>query len=217
MASATARSGPAHHRQDRHRAADRARHRHALLPAGRAERCLLRRPVRRDQPPAADPYPPRAGRRLSGARRGHGHRQAVRLLRGAGPGLSQHHGGLVAGLRQQRAGAGDLRPGAARLRQPRHRLPARHPRSARHHAAADQVVGPHLRAARGRGAHRRGVPADGGRAAAPGGDRMPARRVGQGAASMALPGLPAPLPAPEPDDDAIEAAAKMPWARPSVR
>ena len=38
-----------------------------------------------------------------------------------------------------------------RLRQPRHRPPARHPRPARHHAAPDQMVGPHPRAARGRG------------------------------------------------------------------
>ena len=46
------------------------------------------------------------------------------------------------------------RPDPARLCQPRHRLLARHSRSARHYAATDQVVGPDLRSARGRGADR---------------------------------------------------------------
>ena len=102
----------------------------------------------------------------------------------------------------------DLRPGAARLCQSRHRLSARHSRSARHHAAADQMVGSHPRAARGRGPHRRGLPADAGRAAAAGGARMPARRVGQGDERWRCRACPRRCRRREPDDDAVAAAAK---------
>ena len=60
-----------------------------------------------------------------------------------GPGFLNTTAALSQAYGNNAASTGDQRPGAARLRQSRHRLLARHPRPARHHAASDQMVRPH--------------------------------------------------------------------------
>ena len=69
-----------------------AGHRHPVLPAGRAERRLLRRPRRRPRHPP-DRQPPRAGRGLHGERRLARRRQAVGVLRRARAGHAQRRRG----------------------------------------------------------------------------------------------------------------------------
>ncbi len=59
---------PHDHRGGHDRGADRARHRHDLRAARRAQRSPVRRPVQGRRRHSHHPHPPRAGRRLPGAR-----------------------------------------------------------------------------------------------------------------------------------------------------
>ena len=160
------------HRPSRRVDAGSERHRHDLLSARRAERCVLRRPVRPHQRHQADPCPPRAGLRLHGAGLRHGDGQAVGLCRRAGPGLPQHHGGAVDGLCRERAGAGADRPDPAGHDRPQCRAAARAARPARDHARPHQVGRPHQRARRGARPGQRSLPPPAVRAAASGGAGM---------------------------------------------
>ena len=125
-----------HHRSSRRVDAGSERHRHDLLPARRAERSVLRRPVRPHQRHPADPCAPRAGLRLHGAGLRHGDAASLGLCRRARAGLPQHHGGAVDGLRRERAGAGAHRPDPAIDDRPQCRPAARAARPARRSCAA---------------------------------------------------------------------------------
>ena len=94
------------HRRGDGRHAARARPRHGLRAAGRAQRPPVRRLPARRRPAAHRPHPPRAGRGLYGARRGARDRQAAGLCGGARPGPAQFRRRAAHRLRHERAGAG---------------------------------------------------------------------------------------------------------------
>ena len=95
--------------------------RHRLCAAGRAERSLVRRAVPGLRPAAHHPHPPRAGRRLYGARRRARDRQAAGLCGGAGAGPAQFRGGAPHRLCHECAGAGADRANPACRYRPRPR------------------------------------------------------------------------------------------------
>ena len=111
------------------------RHRHAVLPARRAERRLLRRPRRRHRHPP-DRQPPRAGRGVHGERRLARRRATRRVLRRARPGHAQRRRRADERLLVERPHARDrgrdpdVRPRAGLRGAARARRPARDPRSA---------------------------------------------------------------------------------------
>ncbi len=141
---------------------------HAVRAARRPERPVLQRALRRRRAPARDRGPARAGGGLHGPRLRRRDRPAGRLLRRAGPGLPQHHGGAFDLLWCQRAGALPLGPDPLPLDRPRRRPAARDPGPARDHAAADEVGGADRGARGGFRTRRRGVPENAERPAAPG-------------------------------------------------
>ena len=125
------------------------------------------------------PHPPRAGRRLHGARRGARDRQAAGLRGGAGAGPAQFRGRAAHRLRHERAGAGADRPD--RRRPPSAAGSAICTRSATRPASSRRLVDYSARirdAARGAAPGRRGDARDGDRPARPGGAGMRDRRLG---------------------------------------
>ncbi len=122
------------------RDADRPRPRHHLCPAGRAERFPVRGIVRGAGPAAHGAHPPRAGRRLYGARRRAGDRQAGGLRRGAGTRAAQCRGGAAHRLWHECAGARPDRANPRRRYRPRSRPAARDPRPGRHHQTAGRSL-----------------------------------------------------------------------------
>ena len=161
------------------RDADRPRARHHLRPAGRAERPAVRGAVQVLRPAAHGAHPPRTGRRLYGARRGAGDRQAAGLRGGAGAGPAQCRRRAAHRLCHQRSGARADRPNSRCRYRPRPRPAARDPRPGRNHQAAGRSRRAHPQAGAGVAGDGTRVARDAHRPARAGGARMRHRRLGQ--------------------------------------
>ena len=157
--------------------------------------------------PARRPHPPRARRRLYGARRRAGDRQAADLRGGARPWPAQFRRRAAHRLRNERARAGDHRTNSRGGDRQGSRSSARDPRSGRHHRPAGRSFVPHQGSGRSIRQSREGHSVDEPRSSRSGSARMRHRRLGQ---AWSCPGNRAPCPrAPPKIDDRQECAPRQ--------